>query len=357
MSGFLRRHDKVVQNSYGKITSPIRCRDTTQEKTKEFISLINRYRRKNTLNKRNTFVFDETIIGDSCRIPLVIGERGKCGGGNINVIRIREKALGCYIPFSMPDGSTPFRVFILRSGSKKECRIHAHYLQPIAERKLRTPPHRLFLQSEKGFLTIGLFKIIMEDFIKWWNRDHKGLHCFLISDNLSIHRNSTITETAFKRGVHMFNIMPGTSHWFQVHDQLPFANLKKLMAQKKNRYSRIFTLPRWRRMALLMGIFYKAERKAFISHIVRKSFADVGLWPGNPDLILENYLKFCPVDSQQEEDETMRDLIDAVNVHRQRQEEWHDKIMSGLEEANVTDVKNYDFEFFREEEDSEDMVD
>ena len=45
----------------------------------------------------------------------------------------------------------------------------------------------------------------------------------------------------------------------------------------------------------------------------------------------------------------MRDLIDAVNVHRQRQEEWHDKIMSGLEEANVTDVKNYDFEFFREE--------
>ena len=107
----------------------------------------------------------------------------------------------------------------------------------------------------------------------------------------------------------------------------------------------------------MMGIFCKAERKAFMPHIVRKSFADVGLWPWNADLILENCLKFCPVDSQQEEDETMRDLIDAVNVHRQRQEEWHDKIMSGLEEANVTDVKNYDFEFFREKEDSEDMVD
>ena len=47
-------------------------------------------------------------------------------------------------------------------------------------------------------------------------------------------------------------------------------------------------------------------------HIVRKSFADVGLWPWNPDWILENCLKFCPVDSQQQEDETMRDLIDAV---------------------------------------------
>ena len=79
----------------------------------------------------------------------------------------------------------------------------------------------------------------------------------------------------------MFNFMPGTSHWFQVHDQLPFANLKKLMVRKK----RLFTLPRWRRMALLMGIFYKAERKAFMPHIVRKSFANVGLWPWNPDLI------------------------------------------------------------------------
>ena len=217
VSGFLRRHDKVLQNSYGKITSPIRCRDTTQEKTKEFISLINRYRRKNTLNKRNTFVFDETIIGDSCRIPLVIGERRKCGGGNINVIRIREKALGCYIPFSMPDGSTPFRVFILRSGSKKECRIHPLFLQPIAERKLRTQPHRLFLQSEKGFLTIGLFKIIMEDFIKWWNRDHKGLHFlfdirqFEHSPKLHYHRDYIEAGSPYVQYyARNFPLVPGT---------------------------------------------------------------------------------------------------------------------------------------------------
>jgi len=91
-----------------------------------------------------------------------------------------------------------------------------------------------------------------------------------------------------------------------------------------------------------MGIFYKSERKAFMPHIVRKSFAEVGLWPWNPDLILENCLKHCPVDSQQVADEMMRDLIDAINIHKQKQEAWCNKILSDLEEANITDDKNYD---------------
>ena len=103
VEGFLSRHKDVLTGRRGKITSPICCKGTTREKTMDFISLLNKYRRKNTLNKRNTFVFDETVIGDSCTIPLVIAERHKSGGGNANVLRIREKALGCYVPFSMPD--------------------------------------------------------------------------------------------------------------------------------------------------------------------------------------------------------------------------------------------------------------
>ena len=111
------------------------------------------------MNKRNTFVFDETVIGDCCKIPLVIGERRKSGGGNINMIRVREKALGCYIPFSMPDGSTPFRVFIFKSGSKKTGQVLPQARRPTGEARLRTPPERLFLQSEKGFLTTELSRL------------------------------------------------------------------------------------------------------------------------------------------------------------------------------------------------------
>ena len=177
--------------------------------------------------KRNTFVFDETVIGDCCGIPVVIGERRNSGGGSINVLFFCEKALGCYIPFSVPDCSTPLRVFIFKSGSNKKGHVLPEALRPVEERRLRTHPHRLFLQSEKGHLTYEHFKIIMEEFIKWWRRFHPRLHCFLISDNLSIHRADDIVRIAARHGVHLLNIMAGTSHWFQVHDQLPFENLKK----------------------------------------------------------------------------------------------------------------------------------
>ena len=258
----------------------------------------------------------------------------------------------------MPDGTTPFRVFIFKSGSKKEGKILHHALVPKAERKLRTRPFRLFLQSEKGFLTTKLFKIIMDEFTKWWTRHHEGLHCFLISDNLSIHHNPDIVNTAREHGIHMLNIMPGTSHWFQVHDQLPFANLKKKkMIRKKNKLPRFFSYTYLRRRMLLMGIFYKAEAKAFLPHIVRKSFAEVGLWPWNPEKNLENCRKHCPADPNHEQNETMRDLIDAIKVHRQREEERCEKLLSGLEPANITEVEKYEYQFFEDEDDDECMTD
>ena len=89
----------------GKITSAKRSLETLQQKTVEFIDLINRLKGKNTLNKNNILVFDETVIGGGARVPLVIGERRASAGGSINAVIVCERTLGCYIPFSMPDGS------------------------------------------------------------------------------------------------------------------------------------------------------------------------------------------------------------------------------------------------------------
>ena len=97
MRGFVQRHKNVLKMASGKITSPTRSLEKTEEMAREFISMLNTYPERNTMNKRNMFVFDETIIGDGCSVPMVIGERRKSAGGNINVIHIREKALGCYI--------------------------------------------------------------------------------------------------------------------------------------------------------------------------------------------------------------------------------------------------------------------
>ena len=197
----------------------------------------------------------------------------------------------------------------------------------------------------------------MEEFVNWWKLAHPGLHCFLLSDNMKIHTNEAIVKTARKHGIHMLNIMPGTSHWFQVHDQLPFANLKKNLAREKIKCSRLFSHSPARRKALLMGVFYKAERKAFEPNIVKRSFADVGLWPWKPEKIWKICLKHTPVQSKDEDSEMMRDLIDAINIHKQRQETATSQILSGLKPASITDSEHYKFQIFRDDDDSDNMVD
>ena len=96
------------------------------------------------------------------------------------------------------------------------------------------------------------------------------------------------------------------------------------MTLYKNRISNAFSFAPSKRLALMMGIFYKAERKAFLPHIVRKSFYDVGLWPYDPEKIIRICQEHTSVDSQDKENESLRDLIDAIKIQRQRKAEWCD---------------------------------
>jgi len=138
-----------------------------------------------------------------------------------------KKRSAVNIPFSMPDGSTPFRVYVFRAGKLKQDQEILDVVVPDKKFEFHSQLHRLYLASETGYLTKELFKRVMDEFTEWWTTTQPGLHCFLISDNLRIHTNSKIVKDAKSHGIHMYNIMPGSSHWFQVHDQKPFGSLKK----------------------------------------------------------------------------------------------------------------------------------
>ena len=65
----------------------------------------------------------------------------------------------------------------------------------------------------------------------------------------------------------------------------------------------------------------------------------------------------CPVDPLSQEDESARVLANAIDIHNHKQEEWLEKNLSSLEEVSVTEAENYEFEIFRDEEESEDNED
>lgn len=312
VSDFVERHRDALCMDNGKITSPTRSSDKMVEMTKDFIAVFSQLVRTKKANEKNIFVFDETIIGVNHSLPIVIGETKASAGGNNNVIMTRESALGSYIPFSMVDGTTPFRVFISRTKEFHGTRDPEYAIMPAEEKGLRGAPHRLFLCSKTGYISNDLFKCIMDEFTSWWTSTRPGLECFLISDNLSIHRNPTVVMEAKRNGIHMLNIMPGSSHWFQVHDQLPFAVLKKELMVENNKCFGSFFLPRQVSRTLLMCNFYKAESCALKPEVLIKSFADVGLWPFDPERIMDNCRKFCSVQPEPSDSDDLNKLAIAI---------------------------------------------
>ena len=179
----------------------------------------------------NIVFFDETVIGDSVTVPVVIGERRKSGGSNINYVQTHQARLCCYIPFYMPDGTTPFRVYIFKSEDVTKGNEKFEVLTPskeeAKEKGYGLEPTRLYLSSDTGFLNKSLFRYIIIRFAEWWKINHGFVDCFMICDNLPVHTNDDIRAFAKSMGIHLVFIMPGTSHWFQVHDQQPFGALKK----------------------------------------------------------------------------------------------------------------------------------
>ncbi len=225
---FIKRHGKILWTKPGKVTSPMRSSDVMIQEGEKFISDLDPLFMTNTVNKNNLFVLDETVIGDcDCR-QLFIGERRNSGGGNINVYRKRGKALGCFIPFSLCDGSSPFRVFISKEGSRIKAAASEPESEPVADVDSSPNIHRVFLSSPTAYVTIRLFKCILDEFSKWWNSQHEGLNCYLVCDNLRAHVSDDVKQFANARGIYVFPIMAGSSHWFQVHDQVPFGTLKKI---------------------------------------------------------------------------------------------------------------------------------
>jgi len=356
VTGFVKRNRDVIAIRHAKITSPTRRRKMMKVDTETFIEMFNRNREKNLMNVNNIVVFDETIISEPPSLPLVLCERRKSGGGNANVYRVQGKALGCYIPFSLANGTTPFRVFIFRTGRRRRGVFLPHSQVPRKEYGQSGHPHRLILQSRTGYLTIGLFKRIMQEFINWWKIVNPGLECFLICDNLRVHCSDSIVKAAKAQGIHLINIMSGSSHWFQVHDDLPFATLKKKMKSLKNRILYPISAQTKARRRALMKIFYDAEREAFAPTIIRKAFDNVGLWPWNPEKIRQHCKEHSPPKEDDVGSNLERGMLAIIEKYEQKKLDAFQQLLTGLVPANVIEVDE-ESECGSEEESAEEQVD
>ena len=108
----------------------------------------------------------------------------------------RGKALGSFIPFSKFDGTTPFRVFIMRDKDAPKASDSVPPSRFIVKFEETPTIRRLNLTSKSGCLTKSLFRIVQDYFSKWWKQEDPGLKCFFIcgTDQLPVHKNESISK-------------------------------------------------------------------------------------------------------------------------------------------------------------------
>ena len=149
-------------------------------------------------------------------------------------------------------------------------------------------------------------------------------------------KNTAIVEKAESNGIYMLNIMAGSSHWFQVHDQLPFAILKKKMRDCFYKCFGVSSTQPGPTLETRMAEFYESEKYAFDPKVVRRSFALVGLHPLDKTLILKNCQENCPVVPESDEGSMIDDLAQKIVMYSEKKRSEIESLRATVKRAEVT---------------------
>lgn len=136
----------------------------------------------------------------------------------------------------------------------------------------------VYYTSDSGLLNAGLWEKILARFHQVWSKQHKGLRCFLLTDNLSFHRNPKIVSKAlYQQLIFQIFLPPNTSHICQPLDQAVFANFKRYLDRLAKELLKVdSTLNAWD--AILLSI-PAAVDMAFSEKVIRASWKKAHIWP------------------------------------------------------------------------------
>ncbi len=137
----------------------------------------------------------------------------------------------------------------------------------------------------------------------------------------------------------MLNIMAGSSHWFQVHDQLPFAILKKKMRDSFYKCFGVSSTEPGPTLETRMAEFYEAEKDAFDPKPVKDSFAMVGLQPWDRNKILRNCRENSRLDPNTAESTMIDDLAKKIYMYGEKKRDEVECLRSTVKHAVPTTPK------------------
>ena len=248
----------------------------------ETISKVYPMKASNVVNYDETRVYarDEDLI----RLEHTSKERAQRRG-------IKGRTIGSLVSFVAADGSVLMSVWIFKATAAKDDEnddmMDAKFIIDEPPKNLRGTWKRYYTYTKSGYSNKVLHAQIMEKFASIWAEQSESEFCWLFGDQLAAHKSPDTVEKALKNNVMCWLLPANTSHFLQPLDDTIFAWFKQelKMVGKKLGFSHSIT-PDEITLALY-NAGYKAERIAFTPCVIQKAFANTGLWPFNPDRIME----------------------------------------------------------------------
>ena len=280
VSRFLKRHSDTL--SFQKTTSlgSKRITDDLYEKSIFFAEKMAVY------FEEKGFAAREVINYDECRICLSTGGKlivhryvSKQKVKPQHQQKVKSNHVGTYLPFVSADGQLLASYFIFKSTFDQDGESDVVISLPTSFSRTRRGLHPpTMFWTDRGYLTKDVFHQIMDHFTSMWQTIHPGLHCCVIGDNLSIHRNLSVIQKCLQNKIYMCYLVANTTHWSQPLDNLLFARLKQEIARTTQAlsYAQVFTDDS---LFSLVEIVLSAARRAFIPVTVKKAFNDTNLLP------------------------------------------------------------------------------
>jgi hypothetical protein len=149
----------------------------------------------------------------------------------------------------------------------------------------------LYSKTDRGFMTQELFGLVMHKFVDMVRVTHPDAPLLVFADRPQCHNSTELVIELFDRKAHLVWFPSNTSQVIQPLDGEPYANLKLRLRHERDDELLKRALCGNSLAQVVAEISPRVEREAFTEDIVKAGFKTRGVWPFDPDLIIERSKK------------------------------------------------------------------
>mgnify|MGYP001796369992 CR=1 FL=1 len=291
VADFEKRHKDELTKKKAKLLTSQRGAQSIPGDVAKFIAQVQTVSDIHPMSAENVVNYDETRVfvqtGGHYVYERVTKERAqKKGRKGINI--------GSLITFVAASGKILMEVWIFKGKPQKDDEesgvLTAQFnvqASNLSNRITRQKHPIYFAYTATSFNNKELHAHIMDQFGKLWMERGDNKHCWLFGDQLGCHKQADVVMKALGQNVMCWLLPANCSHFLQPLDDKIFANFKGKVSSKAKELTQAHLFSSEDYSKLLHLAAYEAVEDAFTERVVKRAFANTGIWPFDPARIMD----------------------------------------------------------------------